>query len=222
MLSDTIFYAPTSGQVKQAMIMFHGYGSNGEDLISLAPEMETKIPDTIFYSPNAPDVLTADGYKWYDIDELASGDVYEHFEYIQKLMASAKEAASGATDFMRYIEYKHSLSQNDIILMGFSQGALMALIMGLTCAPAVKGIIACSSIPLTINESLSLDDVKSTPPVLLTHGTADDVVPYVGMQITENTLKNIGCKTTTHIVKGMGHAIDFSCEKAMIDFVSKL
>ena len=86
MLSDTIFYAPDSGQVRQAMIMFHGYGSNGDDLISFAPNLAEKMPDTIFYSPNAPDVLTADGYKWYDIDEMASPSVYERFDYVEKLM----------------------------------------------------------------------------------------------------------------------------------------
>lgn len=222
MLSDTIFYAPTSGQVKQAMIMFHGYASNGEDLISLAPILSKKMPDTIFYAPNAPDVLTADGYKWYDIDEMASGSMYEHFDYIQKLMERAKEAVLSAADFMRYIEYKHSLTQADMLLMGFSQGALLALMMGILSAPAVKGVIACSSIPLLINDSLMPDEIKSMPPVLLTHGTADDVVPFVGMQMTENTLKNIGCKTTTHVVDGMGHGIDSSCEEAIEDFMLKI
>ena len=222
MLSDTIFYTPASGQIKKAMLMFHGYGSNGHDLISMAPELSKNIENMIFYAPNAPDVLVGDSYKWYDIDEMAACSVYEHFDYLEKLMSRAKNTISGIIDFMRYIEYKHSIRAEDIILMGFSQGALLALMIGLLYAPCVSGVIACSSIPLSINDALMLDEIKSKPSVLLTHGTADDVVPSIGVQMTQNTLTNIGCKTSTHIVNGMGHAIDLSCENAMVNFIQKL
>ena len=222
MLSDTIFYTPTSGQINKAMIMFHGYGSNGNDLISLASDMAKSVSDTIFYAPNAPDVLSADGYKWFDIDEMVASSVYEHFDYLENLMKRAKSNVSGIIDFVRYIEFKHSLKPEDVILMGFSQGALLALMMGVLYAPCVKGVIACSTIPLLINDTLMPDEIKSSPPVLLTHGTADDIAPFVSMQMAENTLTNIGCKIKTHIVDGMGHAIDPSCEKAMIDFVHEL
>ena len=75
---------------------------------------------------------------------------------------------------------------------------------------------------MTINQAFTPEDIKSTPPVLLTHGILDDVVPFMSMEITENTLKNIGCKTTTHIVDGMGHAIDDSCKKEMVNFILNL
>ncbi len=222
MLSDTIFYAPPSGQIKQAMIMFHGYGANGNDLISMAPALSQGMPDTIFYAPNAPELIAPDGYKWFDIEQGASDTVYERFDYIERLMQRAKSVLSGLMDFVRFIEYKHSLQQSDIVLMGFSQGGLLALMGGLLSAPEVKGIIASSSVPLAINNALPMGEIKSKPPVLLTHGMDDDMVPLIGMQITQNTLKNIGCKVTVHTVAGMGHDIDMSCEQAMIDFVQKL
>ena len=222
MLADTIFYAPDSGQIRQAVIMFHGYGSNGNDLIGLAPELAKQIPDTIFYAPNAPDVLNAAGYKWFDIDDAASASAYSQFDYVQKIMERAVQSLAGITGFVRYLEFKHSLKQSNVVLMGFSQGALLALLAGLCSAPAVKGIVACSSLPLAINDALKLDDIKSKPPVLLTHGSADDVVPLTGMEMTENTLKNIECDTTVHVKDGMGHAIDDSCVQAMIDFMAQL
>lgn len=222
MLSDTIFYAPDSGQIHTAVLMLHGYGSNGDDLIGLAPALSKALPDTIFYAPNAPDVLTADGYKWYDLDEMAAESIYEHFDYLEKLTQRAKAAVSGVVDFMRYIEYKHSIRQEDVILMGFSQGGLLALMMGLSSLPSVKGMIACSAIPLCLNKFFTPSDVLSHPPVLLTHGTADDVVPFVGMEMTKNTLSNVGCVVQMHSVKGMGHSIDLSCEQAIIDFIQSL
>ena len=73
-----------------------------------------------------------------------------------------------------------------------------------------------------INNALPLEKIKVKPSVLLTHGTDDDVVPFMAMQLTQNTLKNIGSTVETHVVPGMGHNIDQSCIMAMINFIKNL
>lgn len=219
MLSENIYYAPASGQVKKAVIMLHGYGSDGNDLISMAPQMA--LPDTIFYAPNAPYAMpqTA-GYKWFDLMDEAANTVYDQSSYVEKLMQNAKVALPDVFDFISHIAQKHQLELNQVFVMGFSQGGLLALMSALIMPQKLAGAIGASSVPLMINSALSLSEVKSKPDVLLTHGTDDDVVPFIGMQETLNTLKNIGCNVQTHIVDGMGHGIDMSSERAMQSFIA--
>lgn len=219
MLSDSIFYtSPDATDVQKAVIMLHGYSSNGYDLIGLAPYLAKSHLNTIFYAPNAP-VETEVGYKWFDLDEYAADTVYERFDYLNVLMKRAKPVLPNIFDFIQFIAQKHKLASNQITLMGFSQGGLLALMSGLLYKNKLSGVIGCSSVPVAINEALTLDEVKNTPAVLLTHGSDDDVVPYIGMQITQNTLKNIGCDVQTHVVYGMGHEIDESSIEKINEFL---
>ena len=220
MLSDSISYVSSKeSDIQKAVIMLHGYGSNGNDLISLAPYMAKKLPNTIFYSPDAP-IKFKYGYKWFNLDDYADASVYEHFDYLQELTKKARTVLPTIFDFINEIKQKHNLKSNQITLMGFSQGGLLALMSGLLYRGCLSGVIGASAIPVSINTALSLDEVKNKPPVLLTHGMADDVVSFIGMQISQNTLKNIGCDVKTHAVAGMGHQIDDGCVDEMIDFIS--
>ena len=220
MLSDSISYVSSKeSDIQKAVIMLHGYGSNGNDLISLAPIVAKKMPNTIFYSPDAP-IKFEYGYKWFDLDNFADASVYEHFDYLQELTKKAKTVLPTIFDFINKIKQEHNLKSNQITLMGFSQGGLLALMSGLLYKGCLSGVIGASAIPVSINSALSLDEVKNKPPVLLTHGMADDVVSFVGMQISQNTLKNIGCEVKTYAVPGMGHQVDNGCIDAMVKFVN--
>lgn len=221
MLSDSIFYTlPNATDIQKAVIMLHGYSSNGDDLIGLAPYLAKSHPNTIFYAPNAP-FETPIGYKWFDLDEYVAGTIYEQFDYLNILMKRAKPVLSTIFEFIQFIAQKHNLNSNQITLMGFSQGGLLALMTGLLYKDKLSGIIGCSAVPVAINEALTLDEVKNKPTVLLTHGTDDDVVPYIAMQISQNTLKNIGCDVQTHIVYGMGHQIDETSLDKISEFLLK-
>ena len=221
MLSDSIFYTPSKmTDIQRAVIMLHGYGSNGNDLISIAPHMAKFLPNTAFYAPDAP-FNAFDGYKWFDLDDYVAATIYEQFDYLKILMKRAKPVLPTIFDFIDYIAQKHKLDANQITLMGFSQGGLVALMSGLLYKDKLSGIVGCSSIPVSINEALDLNEVKNKPNVLLTHGADDDIVPNIAMQISQNTLKNIGCDVQTHVVFGMGHEIDNSCVDKITDFILK-
>ena len=220
MLSDSISYTSTNEKdIQKAVIMFHGYGSDGKDLISIAPYLAKKAPNTIFYSPNAPTEFEY-GYKWFDLDESASATAYEQFDYIQKVMERAKPLLPTIFEFIERIKEKHNLKSNQITLMGFSQGGLLALMSALLYKDCLGGVIGASAIPVSINKALPLNEVKNKPPVLLTHGRADDVVSFVGMQISQNTLKNIGCNVQVRAVDGMGHQIGDECIEEMTWFIN--
>ncbi|MBP5534272.1 MAG: hypothetical protein J6Y03_02050 [Alphaproteobacteria bacterium] len=222
MLSDSIFYIPPKTEnIQKAIIMLHGYSSNGNDLISMAPYMAKSLPNTVFYAPNAPLEVQEDVYKWFDLEDYIFGTIYERFDYLNTLMERAKPILPMVFNFIQFIAQKHKLNSNKIALMGFSQGGLMALMSGLLYEDNLLGIIGSSAIPVAINDVLKINEIKNKPNVLLTHGTADDVVPYLGMQINQNTLKDIGCEVQTHVVSGMGHEIDNSCVNKMIEFIQK-
>ena len=220
MLSDAIFYIPKEQKIEKVVIMLHGFGADGNDLISMAPFMSVHIPNAAFYAPNAPFGMEyMSGFKWFDIETDASVSVFTHSDYIQKLMERGKKVLPLIDAFIEHLCQKHQLSRDKIILMGFSQGGLLALMSGFLYHPELGGVIACSAVPVMMNEAFLPKDIKSKPPILLTHDTDDSVVPFIAMQITENTLKNIGSTVQTHIVPGMGHNIDQSCVMAMINFI---
>lgn len=201
--------------------MLHGYGSDGNDLLSMASFLGQDLKQTIFYAPNAPEKVD-EGFKWFDLDMEESPTVMERFMYIERLMQKAQKVVPTVQDFVTYIQKKHKIPFEKIVLLGFSQGGLLALISGLTFPKRIGGIVACSSIPLAINTAMPIEEVVCRPPVLLTHGLADDVVPFVGEQVTENTLKNIDVPVEAHTVAGMGHMIDNSCLLAIKAFLNKV
>ena len=101
MLSDTICYMPKNQKIEKAIIMLHGFGSDGNDLISMAPFMAQYLPNTCFYAPNAPFLMdkTA-GFKWFDIETDASESVFSHSDYIQILMNRANESIDLVYNFI--------------------------------------------------------------------------------------------------------------------------
>ena len=223
MLSDTICYIPKDEKIERVVIMLHGYGADGNDLISMAPFMAEHLSNTVFYAPNAPEQMDfMSGFKWFDIEIDASVAVFSHSDYIEKLMTRGKNVLPLINDFIDHICQKHQLKREQVFLMGFSQGGLLALMSGVLFEPQLSGVIACSAVPLMLNDVLLPQNVKSKPPVLLTHGTDDDVVPFIAMQMTQNTLKNIDTVVQTHVVPGMGHNIDQSCVMAMINFIKNI
>ncbi len=220
MLLDNICVLPqNNAPVQRALIMLHGYGANGHDLISLAPFFQKDNPNMIFYAPNAPFKMDAGGYKWYSLDDMADETVLEQADYIERLMYRAKEQIELINTFISLIKEKHKLADNHIALMGFSQGGLLALMTGLLKSSTLNCLIGCSSVPLSINKALSISEVLSFPDTLLTHGEDDESVPFLGMEMTQNTLKNIHIHVTTHVVPGMGHSIDNSCINAISKFL---
>lgn len=190
---------PRSGAPpRKIVLLLHGYGSSGTDMISLAPQWQDALPDTLFLAPHAPQrcAMMGAGYQWWGLSGFAPS----------ALTAGAASAAPAIDAFIDRKLNQYGLTEADLALVGFSQGTMMALHIGLRRPRAVAAVVGYSGM-ITGSAGLALDDV-SKPPVLLVHGTADPVVPVAALHMAESELKRLGVEVTTHISYGVAHSVD--------------
>ena len=186
--------APASGGEARSMVIFtHGYGSNGEDLIGLAPHWQDALPDTVFISPNAPyDCPGAPGgYQWWG---FGGGD-----------RAAGVRSAAGILDgFIDAELARHNLTDDKLALVGFSQGTMLALHVAPRRARQLAGVVGYSGALI----DPSPDAILTRPPILLVHGDADPMVPFTAFHNARDTLRSLDFAVTAHACPGLGHGID--------------
>ena len=185
------------GAPKQIVLLLHGYGSNGDDLISLAAQWHHLLPDALFLAPNAPEHCgMGQGYQWWALDAFTP----------RALAAGAETAAPAIDAFLDRKLEQYRLTESNLALVGFSQGTMMALHVGLRRPRPLAGILGYSG-ALTGTAALA-GEIRSKPPVLLIHGSADQIVPAAALQAAERELKRLGVEVRTHLSKGLGHSVD--------------
>lgn len=190
---------PASGSApKQIVLLLHGYGSNGADLISLAPHWQRDLPDALFLAPNAPQSLgsLAAGYQWWPLSTFTP----------QALAAGAASAAPAIDAFIDRKLGQYGLSESDLAIVGFSQGTMMALHVGLRRPRRVAAVVGYSGMLTGAPELGHLPITK--PPVLLVHGSADPIVPVAALHAAKSELERLGIEVTAHVSNGVGHSVD--------------
>lgn len=189
---------PLSGSKPNALvILIHGYGSNGDDLISLARMIQPALPHATFMAPNAPSQIPsmAAAYQWWPIETFSMAE-----------RAAGAAAAAPALDAFITEELKAAdLTSDRLLLVGFSQGTMMALHVGLRRPEPVAGIVGISGM-LVAPERLQAE-IMSRPPVLLFHGTEDEVVPFRSMELASTALTGAGVTVETHVSPGVAHSV---------------
>ena len=189
--------APARGRDPQSLvILLHGYGSNGDDLIGLAPYWRASLPDTVFMAPNAPEICPGapGGYQWWS---LAGGE---------SRAAGVRQAAPLVNAFIDMHRAAYDLPNSQVALVGFSQGTMMALHIAPRRPEVLAGVVGYSGM-LADAEALQTE-VKTRPPLLLVHGDADPMVPFTAMAQAEAEFKGLGFEIATHAAPGLGHSID--------------
>ena len=197
MLDGPRLAAASGGRPTSLVVLLHGYGSNGDDLISLAPLIQPMLPDAAFVAPNAPGRLQhmAAAFQWWPI---------QTFSTAERAQGTAA-AAPGIDDFLTRELATADLDDDRLLLVGFSQGTMMALHVALRRPKRIAGVIGFSGM-LVAPERLR-DEIRSRPPVLLVHGTADDVVPFRSLELAERALRAASVMVDTHVSHGTGHAV---------------
>ena len=187
---------PVSGSADSVLVMLHGVGSNGDDLMGLAPLLADGLPNTAFHAPNAPHDFEEgmSGYQWYSRSSLQS-------------RVSGVVAAAPILD--RYVDElaeTYDLAPAHCALLGFSQGCIVALHAAPRRAEAVAGVVGLSGALITADALPA--EIASRPPVLLMHGEEDVVLPADGTRRAGEALAALGVPVETHVLPNLGHAVD--------------
>ena len=188
-----------SGAAKALVIFCHGYGSNGEDLIALGRHWRPLLPGVAFVSPNAPEPLPgmAGAYQWFALDgaERDPG----------ALAWGAREVAPLLDAFINQELDRYGLEDDRLALVGFSQGTMMALHVGLRRMAACAGVLGYSGL---LPDDGKLDQAATAkPPVFLIHGAVDDRIPVQASEIAVQRLAGLGVPARLHISPGIAHSI---------------
>ncbi|WDR01440.1 phospholipase [Devosia algicola] len=198
-LSGPMLPPLSGGAPKQAVILLHGYGSDGNDLIGLAPHWRDMLPDAVFIAPNAPERVPGhpSGFQWFAPDFEADSIAMRQ----QGLHAAAPVLGEFLTDFWA----QTGLGAEDTILAGFSQGAMMALHFGLSLPEPLMGVLGFSGLFQPADNFGAAHLPK--PPVAIIHGDMDAVVAFSLGEAAAATLTEAGYDVDFHSSVGVGHGI---------------
>lgn len=202
-LSARQFGPAGGGPPRQLVILCHGLGANGADLIPLAPILAEALPHALFLAPDAPEACDllppgedAGARQWFSLRD-----------WRPSVMAEGAQAARGALDhFIDESLAAHGIAPSDYALLGFSQGAMMTLFAGLRRAVPPRAILAYSGI-LLAPETLAAE-IAHRPPVLLAHGERDEVVPAEFSRMAARSLRDLAVPVDLVLAPELGHAID--------------
>lgn len=192
--------APVSGNVRSVVVFVHGYGADGGDLLGLADPLAPHLPDTAFYSPDAPQRCTGNpyGFQWFPIPWLDGST--------EAAASAGLEAASKDLNaFLDKVIADEGITPAQLALVGFSQGTMMSLHIAPRRVQPFGAVVGFSG-RLLAPERLGAETL-ARPPVLLIHGDADEVVPLQSTPDAADALVAEGFDVFTHISKGVGHGI---------------
>jgi phospholipase/carboxylesterase len=191
------------GAARQLVVFLHGYGADGKNLIEIGRAWQPLMPHCAFVSPHAPEPCgqAPSGRQWFP---LTFRDPNERWIGVNK-------AAPILERFLDAELARRQLPPAALTLVGFSQGTMMALHVGLRRTMAPRAIVGYSGLlvePPEAGADKFMAEIKSRPPVLLIHGDRDDLIPVQALFLAANGLAALGAPVEWHISAGIGHGID--------------
>jgi phospholipase/carboxylesterase len=192
-----------SGTARQLVVFLHGYGADGNDLIDIGRAWQQYLPNAAFASPHAPEPCgqAPVGRQWF---ALTFRDPNERWVGVRK-------AAPLLQRFLDAELTRHKLPPSALALVGFSQGTMMALNVGLRRAVPPVAIVGYSGLlvlPPEGNLEAFAAEIKARPPVLLVHGEQDELIPPQALFQGAQGLAAVGVPVEWHLSAGVGHGID--------------
>jgi len=197
-LSGPSFGPQAGGKPQQLVVLLHGWGANGDDLIGLAPYLAPALPDALFLSPNAPFPCDANpmGLQWFSFEDRGE----------TALLGGLRLAASLVDAFLDEQLADLGLAPDRLALVGFSQGTMLSLHVAPRRARQLAGVVGYSG--ALMSPALLAEELVTRPPLLLVHGQADPVVPVQSTLAAAEAFKAQGVPVETLLRPGLPHSID--------------
>ena len=196
---------------KNAIVLCHGYGGDGKDISALAINWQRFLPDSIFVCPNAPEICTVNpqGFQWFDL----TSDKEEII--LEKSLTAEKKLSK----FLDQVLDNFKLEPRNLALVGFSQGCMIGIQVGLKLKKQINSIIGYSG--KIINQKHLLDNINSKPKIFLMHGANDTIVPATHLLEAKEYLNNQGLKVKTKLFKDCEHRIPVEGSSLGLAFLKK-
>ena len=198
-------------EIKNAVILLHGYGGDGNDISMLSLNWKRHLPNTIFICPNGHETceINPSGYQWFDLTK-------DDPNYILKETKKAEEILK---KFINEIKEEYNLINSNICLSGFSQGCMMSLNVGLTSEDKFSSIVGFSG--KIINQSDLKQRIKNLTDVFLIHGELDDIVSPTFLLEAKDFLIREKINVESHMVKNCGHHIPIEASSLALNYILK-
>ena len=209
---DSIIIKPEDGiEIKNAIILLHGYGGDGKDISMLSLNWKRHMPNTVFICPNGhePCAINPSGYQWFDLTK-------DNSDYILEQSIKAEEVLK---KFINEIKQEFNLSNNQICLSGFSQGCMMSLNVGLTLEEKFSCIVGFSG--KIINQKDLKSRIKNNTETLLIHGEADQIVSSTHLLEAKDFLIRNNVQVDTLLIKNCDHHIPIEASSTALNFILK-
>ena len=194
---------PRSGVARRLVVFLHGYGADGNDLIEIGRAWQPLLPDAAFVSPHAPNPCgqAPVGREWFPLT----------FRDPNERWTGVNAAGPGLDAFLDAELGRRQLPPSALALVGFSQGTMMSLHVGLRRAVRPAAIVGYSGmlvVPENANPEKFGAEIRSKPPVLLIHGDSDDLIPVQALFHAAQGLASLDVPVEWHMSPGVGHGID--------------
>jgi len=195
---------PRSGAARQLVVFLHGYGADGNDLINIGQAWQPLLPQAAFVSPHAPQPcgMAPVGRQWFPLT----------FRDPNERWVGVNAAAPVLDRFLDAELKRRNLPPSALALVGFSQGTMMALHVGLRRAAAPAAIVGYSGMLVLPTAKAAAEaaiaEIRARPPVLLIHGERDDLIPAQALFMAAQTLAALDIPVEWHLSPGIGHGID--------------
>jgi len=210
-LEATSILPLSKNKPQQAIILCHGYGGGGQDISALAINWQRFLPDVIFLCPNAPEVCAVNplGYQWFDLTSEKEEVILE-----KSLIAEEK-----LNIFLDQVSDNLQLESSNLALVGFSQGSMISIQIGLKRKKQINCLIGYSG--KVINQKHLSKNINSKPKIFLMHGENDTIVPPTHLLEAKEYLKKCGIKVKTKMFKNCEHRIPVEGSSLGLGFLKK-
>ncbi len=210
-LNTKIIYPDEGNEIKSAVILLHGYGSDGNDISALALNWKRFLPNTIFFCPDGHEKCSVNpsGFQWFDLSK--NDEKY--------ILDESIKAENKVKSFISEIKKEFKLDNSKICISGFSQGCMMSINVGLTSSEKYNCILGFSG--KIINKENLLTRIKSKTKIFLTHGDMDEVVPSNHLLEAKDFFIRNKISIETKLISNCDHHISVEASSAGLNFIKK-